>query len=104
MTMPARSKKVSVAVLVMFVAMATFAALHLAAMPQSRVETADPITLHLGVQHRGKSHGDRDNRHDRGRPAVLDPLGAFRAVVGGRGEGRGVRHGLIARGTCKTGT
>jgi cytochrome c oxidase subunit 2 len=38
---------VSVAVLVLFVAMATFAALHLAAMPQSRVETADPITLHL---------------------------------------------------------
>ena len=38
---------VSVAVLVLFVAMATFAGLHLAAMPQSRVETADPITLHL---------------------------------------------------------
>jgi cytochrome c oxidase subunit 2 len=38
---------VSVAILVLFVAMATFAALHLAAMPQSRVETADPITLHL---------------------------------------------------------
>jgi cytochrome c oxidase subunit 2 len=38
---------VSVAVLVLFVAVATFAALHLAAMPQSRVETADPITLHL---------------------------------------------------------
>jgi cytochrome c oxidase subunit 2 len=38
---------VSVAILVLFVAMATFAGLHLAAMPQSRVETADPITLHL---------------------------------------------------------
>jgi cytochrome c oxidase subunit II len=38
---------VAVAILVLFVALATFAALHLAAMPQSRVETADPITLHL---------------------------------------------------------
>jgi cytochrome c oxidase subunit II len=37
----------AVAILVLFVALATFSALHLAAMPQSRVETADPITLHL---------------------------------------------------------
>lgn len=38
----------AVAILVLLVAMATFAALHLAAMPQSRVETVDPRTLHLG--------------------------------------------------------
>jgi cytochrome c oxidase subunit 2 len=38
---------VSAAILVLLVVMATFAALHLAAMPQSRVETADPRTLHL---------------------------------------------------------
>ena len=37
----------AVAILVLLVAMATFAALHLAAMPQSRVETVDPRTLHL---------------------------------------------------------
>ena len=39
---------ISVAILVLLVAMATFAALHLAAMPQARVETVDPRTLHLG--------------------------------------------------------
>jgi cytochrome c oxidase subunit II len=38
---------VAVAILVLLVAMATFAALHLAAMPQSRVETVDPRSLHL---------------------------------------------------------
>jgi cytochrome c oxidase subunit 2 len=38
----------SVAIVVLLVAMATFAALHLAAMPQGRVETVDPRTLHLG--------------------------------------------------------
>jgi cytochrome c oxidase subunit 2 len=38
---------VSIAILVLLVAIATFAALHLAAMPQSRVETVDPRTLHL---------------------------------------------------------
>ena len=39
---------ISVAILVLLVAMATFAALHLAAMPQAGVETVDPRTLHLG--------------------------------------------------------
>jgi cytochrome c oxidase subunit 2 len=39
---------VSVAILVLFVVVATFAALYHGAMPQSRVETADPRTLHLG--------------------------------------------------------
>jgi cytochrome c oxidase subunit II len=39
---------VSVAIVVLLVVMATFAGLHLAAMPQSRVETVDPRTLHLG--------------------------------------------------------
>jgi cytochrome c oxidase subunit 2 len=39
---------VSVAIVVLLVAIATFAALHLAAMPQGRVETVDPRTLHLG--------------------------------------------------------
>jgi cytochrome c oxidase subunit 2 len=39
---------VAVAILGVLVVMATFAALHLGAMPQSRVETADPLTLHLG--------------------------------------------------------
>ena len=39
---------ISVAILVLLVAMATFAALHQGAMPQSRVETVDPRTLHLG--------------------------------------------------------
>ena len=38
---------VAVAVLVLLVAIATFAALHLAAMPQGRVETVDPRSLHL---------------------------------------------------------
>jgi cytochrome c oxidase subunit 2 len=38
---------VAVAVLVLLVVMATFAALYHGAMPQSRVETADPRTLHL---------------------------------------------------------
>jgi len=39
---------VAVAVLALLVVMATFAALYYGAMPQSRVETADPRTLHLG--------------------------------------------------------
>jgi cytochrome c oxidase subunit 2 len=39
---------VSIAIIVVLVAMATFAGVHQAAMPQSRVETADPRTLHLG--------------------------------------------------------
>ena len=39
---------VAVAVLTLLVVMATFAALYHGAMPQSRVETADPRTLHLG--------------------------------------------------------
>jgi cytochrome c oxidase subunit II len=38
---------VAVAILVLLVAIATFAALHLAAMPQGRVETVDPRSLHL---------------------------------------------------------
>jgi cytochrome c oxidase subunit II len=38
---------VSVAILVLLVGVATFAALYHGAMPQSRVETADPRTLHL---------------------------------------------------------
>ena len=38
---------VSVSILVLLVGMATFAALYHGAMPQSRVETADPRTLHL---------------------------------------------------------
>ncbi len=38
----------SVAILALLVVMATFAAFRLGAMPQSRVETADPRTLHLG--------------------------------------------------------
>lgn len=39
---------VAVAILVLLVGVVTFAALHQAAMPQSRVETVDPRTLHLG--------------------------------------------------------
>lgn len=39
---------VAIAILVLLVAIATFAGLHLAAMPQSRVETVDPRKLHLG--------------------------------------------------------
>lgn len=39
---------VSVAILALLVVVATFAALYNGAMPQSRVETADPSTLHLG--------------------------------------------------------
>jgi cytochrome c oxidase subunit II len=39
---------VSVAILVLLVVVATFAALYHGAMPQSRVETVDPRTLHLG--------------------------------------------------------
>ena len=39
---------VSVAILVLMVVVATFASLYYGAMPQSRVETADPRTLHLG--------------------------------------------------------
>jgi cytochrome c oxidase subunit 2 len=39
---------VSVAILVLLVVVATFAALYHGAMPQSRVETADPRVLHLG--------------------------------------------------------
>jgi cytochrome c oxidase subunit II len=39
---------VAVAVLALLVIVATFAALYHGAMPQSRVETADPRTLHLG--------------------------------------------------------
>jgi len=39
---------VMVAILVVLVVMATFAALYHGAMPQSRVETVDPRTLHLG--------------------------------------------------------
>jgi cytochrome c oxidase subunit 2 len=39
---------VAVASLVLLVVVATFAALYHGAMPQSRVETVDPRTLHLG--------------------------------------------------------
>jgi cytochrome c oxidase subunit II len=39
---------VSVVIVVLLVAIATFAGLYHAAMPQSRVETVDPRTLHLG--------------------------------------------------------
>ena len=39
---------VSVVILGLLVIMATFAAVHQGAMPQSRVETVDPRTLHLG--------------------------------------------------------
>jgi len=39
---------VSVAIVVLLVVIATFAGLYHAAMPQSRVETVDPRTLHLG--------------------------------------------------------
>jgi cytochrome c oxidase subunit 2 len=39
---------VSVAIVVLLVVMATFAGLYHEAMPQSRVETVDPRTLHLG--------------------------------------------------------
>jgi cytochrome c oxidase subunit II len=38
---------VAVALMTLLVVMATFAAVHLGAMPQSRVETVDPRTLHL---------------------------------------------------------
>ena len=38
---------VSVAIVVLLIAMATFSAVHQAAMPQARVETANPRTLHL---------------------------------------------------------
>jgi cytochrome c oxidase subunit II len=38
---------VAVAIMALLVIMATFAAVHLGAMPQSRVETVDPKTLHL---------------------------------------------------------
>jgi cytochrome c oxidase subunit 2 len=38
---------VAVAIMVLLVVMAVFAGLHQATMPQSRVETADPRTLHL---------------------------------------------------------
>jgi cytochrome c oxidase subunit II len=39
---------VAIAILALLVVVATFAALYHGAMPQSRVETADPQTLHLG--------------------------------------------------------
>jgi cytochrome c oxidase subunit II len=39
---------VSVAIIVLLAGMAAFAGIHQATMPQARVETADPSTLHLG--------------------------------------------------------
>jgi len=39
---------VAVVLIVLLVVMAVFAGLHQASMPQSRVETVDPRTLHLG--------------------------------------------------------
>src|SRR5262249_25170477 len=39
---------VAIVVVVVLVVTAAFAGLHEAAMPQSRVETVDPLTLHLG--------------------------------------------------------
>jgi cytochrome c oxidase subunit II len=39
---------IMVAIMVLLVAIATFAALYHAAVPQARVETVDPRTLHLG--------------------------------------------------------
>jgi hypothetical protein len=39
---------VSVVIVVLLVVVATLAGLHQGAMPQSRVETVDPRTLHLG--------------------------------------------------------
>ena len=38
---------VAVVLMALLVVMATFAAFHYGTMPQSRVETADPITLHI---------------------------------------------------------
>ena len=38
----------AVTILTLMVVVATFAALYYGAMPQSRVETTDPRTLHLG--------------------------------------------------------
>jgi cytochrome c oxidase subunit 2 len=38
---------IAVIIVVMFVVVATFAGVHQAAMPQARVETTDPRTLHL---------------------------------------------------------
>lgn len=39
---------VMIAIVVLLVAMATFAALYHAAVPQARIETVDPRTLHIG--------------------------------------------------------
>jgi cytochrome c oxidase subunit II len=39
---------ISVAIIVLLAGMAAFAGIHQATMPQARVETADPSTLHLG--------------------------------------------------------
>jgi cytochrome c oxidase subunit II len=50
-----RRATVSVALLVLLVVMATFAALYHGAMPQTRVETADPRTLHLGGEFIGST-------------------------------------------------
>jgi len=38
----------AIVILVLLVVLATFAAVHWAAMPQARVEIVDPLTLHLG--------------------------------------------------------
>jgi cytochrome c oxidase subunit 2 len=39
---------ISVGIIVLLASMAAFAGIHQATMPQARVETADPSTLHLG--------------------------------------------------------
>ena len=55
----------AVMILALLVVVATFAALYHGAMPQSRVETADPRTLHLGGEFIESNLG-----------SVLDPDGA----------------------------
>ena len=95
---------IAVIIVVMFVVVATFAGVHQAAMPQARVETTDPRTLHLrgefiesnlgsaveadgSVTLRGPSPRDRraaarlsDSRQDRRNRATH--VGAFVASPG----------------------
>ena len=46
--MERRWATVSIAIIVLLAGMAAFAGIHQATMPQARVETVDPSTLHLG--------------------------------------------------------
>jgi cytochrome c oxidase subunit 2 len=99
---------VSVIILVLLVGIATFAALHLGAMPQSRVETVNPSTLHLDGEFIESNLGtalepDRSvtvrgigQQYSFTPPCILVPAGTSITI---RATSADVVHGFLITGT-----